>query len=254
MLEVIRYQLKTAEASLLTGSFGIDHELQQWIDSCKLDLISKPKNWVYNPNYLTEFSAYRLGLREEEFKRLKNFTDAGGILYNFEDLKSILGITDSTALRLADKFRFPTPKRSRSLIKGPTKAQQIGLNQATAIQLQTIRGVGPVLSARIVKFRDALGGFQNGKQLLDVYGLDPEIAREVASVFPILKVPEIKLLYINTASEAELLDFVYFNATVVEDIVAFRFSNGGIHSLEELGELLGWNKDKIDRIAVYLAL
>ena len=136
----------------------------------------------------------------------------------------------------------------------PIKQSVIDLNQATAIQLQKIRGVGPVLSARIVKFRDALGGFQDGKQLLDVYGLAPEIALEVATVFPILNVPEIKLLYLNTASEAELSDFVYFNKAIVEKIVAYRNRNGAIQSLQELVEVLGWNTDKIDRIAVYLAL
>jgi DNA uptake protein ComE-like DNA-binding protein len=111
-----------------------------------------------------------------------------------------------------------------------------------------------VLSARIVKFRDALGGFQNANQLLDVYGLEPVIARRVSSVFPILNAPEVNVVNLNTASAAELSNVVYFSEKEVEIILAYRFSNGGIRSLKALGEALGWNLDKIDRIAVYLAL
>lgn len=253
-LEVIRYQIQLGPSGLTSENFQKDQAMQQWIDSCKSVAKAKSKNWVYNPNYLSESNAYRLGLTAEEFRRLKNYSDAGGVIYNFETLKQILKLSDSVALRLKNKFRFPSPRRTKPIPQKPIKQSVIDLNQATAIQLQKIRGVGPVLSARIVKFRDALGGFQDGKQLLDVYGLAPEIALEVATVFPILNVPEIKLLYLNTATEAELLDFVYFNKAIVEKIVAYRNRNGAIQSLQELVEVLGWNTDKIDRIAVYLAL
>jgi DNA uptake protein ComE-like DNA-binding protein len=254
VLEVIRYRVQIRTSTLKQEVIQMDLTLQQWIDSCKLVVKAKPKTWTYNPNYLSESAAYRLGFTEVEFKRLKKFTDSGGVVYNFETLKSLLRLSDSVAVHLSDKFRFPSPRRSKSIVKKVALESIVELNEATAIQLQKIHGVGPVLSTRIVKFRDALGGFQDGKQLLDVYGLAPDIAREVTKVFPLLKVPAIKTLNLNSATESELLEFVYFNAAIVENIVAYRFSNGGIYSLQELGEVLGWDKDKIDRIAVYLAL
>lgn len=46
----------------------------------------------------------------------------------------------------------------------------LDINAATAEDFKTINGIGEKLSARIVKFRDRLGGFLTSEQLYDVYG------------------------------------------------------------------------------------
>ena len=254
LFEVVRYRMKIAQPLISNDIISKHDEMQQWVDSCRLAIKRSFKTWTYNPNYLSESAAYRLGLTAAEFQRLTAFKNNGGVIYDFKTLQRLMGRSDSTSLPLQDKFRFPPKKGPKLLQKKQHTKHQVGLNQATANQLQGIRGIGPVLSARIVKFRDALGGFQNGNQLLDVYGLDPVIARRVSSVFPILNAPEVNVVNLNTASAAELSNLVYFSEKEVEIILAYRFSNGGIRSLKALGEVLGWNLDKIDRIAVYLAL
>ncbi|MBW2474740.1 MAG: helix-hairpin-helix domain-containing protein [Deltaproteobacteria bacterium] len=45
------------------------------------------------------------------------------------------------------------------------------LNQATAEQLQTLPGVGPALSERIVSYRDKHGPFRSVDQLAEVNGI-----------------------------------------------------------------------------------
>lgn len=47
----------------------------------------------------------------------------------------------------------------------------IHLNTATAAELETLPGVGPVLAQRIADHRDANGGFQQVEDLLDVSGI-----------------------------------------------------------------------------------
>jgi len=47
----------------------------------------------------------------------------------------------------------------------------IHLNQATAEQLQTLPGVGPALSERIVLYRDEHGPFTSVDQLAEVNGI-----------------------------------------------------------------------------------
>ena len=49
------------------------------------------------------------------------------------------------------------------------------LNMAAAEDLRSLPGVGPVLSQRIVRFRDVLGGFHDIDNLYEVYGLDSSV-------------------------------------------------------------------------------
>lgn len=55
----------------------------------------------------------------------------------------------------------------------------VDLNQASAEEWAELPGIGPVLSRRIVKFRDALGGFASMSQLHQVYGLDSAVIERV---------------------------------------------------------------------------
>ena len=45
------------------------------------------------------------------------------------------------------------------------------LNSASAAELETIPGVGPVLAGRIIDARDEIGGFTAVEDLLDVSGI-----------------------------------------------------------------------------------
>jgi len=51
----------------------------------------------------------------------------------------------------------------------------VELNSATSDELQVLIGIGPVLSARTVKYREALGGFASVDQWAQVYGLDSAV-------------------------------------------------------------------------------
>ncbi|MEZ4904304.1 MAG: helix-hairpin-helix domain-containing protein [Spirosomataceae bacterium] len=46
------------------------------------------------------------------------------------------------------------------------------INSADTTQLIRLKGIGSKLAARIIKFRDGLGGFASSAQYTEVYGLD----------------------------------------------------------------------------------
>jgi competence protein ComEA len=49
----------------------------------------------------------------------------------------------------------------------------VNINTATADQLETLPGIGPVLAERIIDFREENGPFTSGDQLEDVSGIGP---------------------------------------------------------------------------------
>lgn len=54
---------------------------------------------------------------------------------------------------------------------GPAVVGTVNLNTATAIELEALPDVGPVLAGRIMAHRDAIGGFTAPEQLLEVEGI-----------------------------------------------------------------------------------
>ena len=51
------------------------------------------------------------------------------------------------------------------------QAQMVNINRASSEELQTLRGVGPALAARIVNYRDENGTFETLEDLQAVKGI-----------------------------------------------------------------------------------
>ncbi len=65
-----------------------------------------------------------------------------------------------------------TPLMTEALTTTSTEqALIVNLNTATAEELQQLEGVGEVLSARIIAYREAYGRFRSIEDLLDVQGV-----------------------------------------------------------------------------------
>ncbi len=252
LLEGIRFSLSRWPRPDLPARLQPDAALQAWIDSLKEAGRASNRDRTYDPNRLDDFSGYRLGLSPRALDALYAYRDSGHILYTPEKMQQVAGLPDSAMRRLLPALRFPKAPSGRNRIARPTPPGD--LNAATAEQLMEINGVGPVLSGRIVKFREALGGFRHPSQLLDVYGLTPEVAHRVMGAFRVADQPEARRVNLNTASVAELAALVYLTPEMARALVARRQERGPYQSLDQIGEVLGLPKDKIERIALYLTL
>ncbi len=127
------------------------------------------------------------------------------------------------------------------------------LNEATANDLRKVPGIGEVLSARIIKFRNGLGGFLTNEQLYDVYGLDSSVAERTLKKFQVIQAPKVEKININTASVEELANLVYIPYHVAENIVSYREENGMFSSLNELFNVSEFPINKIERLELYLS-
>jgi len=252
------------------SSFSQDLNTQAKIDILKENALRKDsvKIYPFNPNFITDYKGYILGMSVEEIDRLHAFRAKDKFANSTEEFQSVTKISDSLLKVISPYFKFPewTKKRSRqytvkskqyskSYIKPKTENFEIkGLNAVTAEELKVVSGIGEKLSNRIVKFRDRLGGFLVDDQLYDVYGLEPEVVQRALERFKVLNPPQIKKININSASVEMLTELIYLQRNVAINIVRYRNSKGSIDSFEELSKIENFPAKKIDRIALYLSL
>lgn len=235
-----------------TGLVKVDSTLQAAIDSIKRTKDSALKGLrPFNPNMLNDYRGYRLGLSPAVLDSVYAFKRAGGMISTMGEFAGITGLTPEECRELQAYFRFPKTAASQKT-RSPVQRKVMDLNRVTAFELQEISGIGPVLSQRILKFRKSLGGFLHESQLLDVYGLDPKVAKRAIDRFKVLSPPDIEPIDINTASAEELSGLLYLSPRMAADLVAYRIRSGPIKSAKELAAIESIPKDRIDRIALYL--
>jgi DNA uptake protein ComE-like DNA-binding protein len=244
-----------------------DLETQQQIDLLRQNAIAKDtvKIYPFNPNFITDYKGYTLGLSLEEIDRLHAFRANNTYVNSAQEFQQVTLVSDSLLDAISPLFRFPdwvttksTPYVQKKSVSSSKEAKAdiviVDLNTVTEAELKSINGIGDKLAARIIKFRDRLGGFLVDDQLSDVYGLKPVVVERTLNRFRVLEIPLIKKMNLNTATAEELAHLVYIQKSVAYDIVAYRGRNGGIDSFDELLEIEGFPADRINRIALYLYL
>ena len=261
MLLLILFQGGYCFLDYYVGSKGpqleLNADLQAHIDSLKsVQVAEKRTSFSIDPTYISDYRGYLLGMSPTEIDRLHRFREDGKRIQSPAQFRQVTGISDSLFQAILPQLRFSGAKRSTYRKKSELKPRIVkkGLKSATAKELESIYGIGKVLSKRIVKFRNALGGFIDEDQLYDVYGLEESVVRRVLDKYEIRTIPEVKRVSINSATVTELASSVYLSWDVAREIVAHRDSVGGFSEWEEIAGVQGFPIDKIERIKLYLTL
>jgi len=74
-----------------------------------------------------------------------------------------------------DHGEGPPPREARHVRATPHATAALDLNAATAADLESLPGIGPVLAARIVAHREEHGRFERPDDLLEVEGIGPRL-------------------------------------------------------------------------------
>ncbi|HSD13467.1 MAG TPA: helix-hairpin-helix domain-containing protein [Flavobacterium sp.] len=239
--------------------------LQSEIDSLKNEQgIEKHKIYPFNPNFISDYKGYVLGMSVAEIDRLHKFRERNQFVNSVAEFQKVTKVSDKWLADIAPYFKFPDWVKNRtkvnSFVNYPKqtidKKEKIvvaDINLATQEDLMKVYGIGPALSERILKERDKLGAFVSMKQLDDVWGLSPEVISNINKHFSVLTAPAIRKLNINESSVKELSQFPFFKYQLAKEIVTYRSMNGEIKSKEDLIKIKNFPIDKVDIIALYLA-
>jgi DNA uptake protein ComE-like DNA-binding protein len=213
-----------------------------------------PKITPFNPNYITDFKGYQLGMNVIEIDKLLAFRKEGRFVNSINEFQEVTGINDSLLKVISPYFKFPNwvsqLKNTKRVETSSTKIRDI--NKATVEDFKEIYGIGDVFAERIVKYRDKLQGFSSNDQLFEVWNLDSITVNETLKYFQVMSPPEIQKININTASFKEILAIVYIDYELTKKIFSYKEEVAEIQSIDELKKIDGFPLDKFNRIALYL--
>ena len=215
---------------------------------------------VFDPNSTSVEDLKKIGFNDFIANRIEKYRQKGGYFSKGEDLKKIYGIDTSfieTILPYIEiserKFKKPDDKKlgSDRHKRTPAVSIKLDLNLADSIQLQILKGVGPILARRAYKFRQALGGFHDIKQLAEVYNM-PEIIEDEIEKYFYLEDNQTFKLNINTDSIIHLSKHPYINWNLAKSIINYRKVHGSYDSIEQITSIKIISDSLYQKIAPYL--
>lgn len=239
--------------------------MQKDIDASKqVKASEKQKVYTFNPNFISDYKGYKLGMSVEQIDRLLAFRKENKYVNSVEEFQKVTLVSDSLLKVLSPLFKFPDWTQKKNDFKTEKKeyAQKTfikkekiilqDINFASQEDLIKIYGIGEALSLRIIKQKELFGGFVSMEQLNDVWGLSPEVIIELNNHFKAVVPSGFKKIAINDASLKELSQFPYFKYTLAKQIITYRSMNGNFDNIEDLSKIKGFPVDKAKIISLYL--
>jgi len=212
----------------------------------------------FDPNNLSVDKWKHLGLSEKTTNTIRKYLKNGGRFYKPEDIKKIYGLKidwykQAEPYIKIRKIEATNIKTGTRVIVNEKKAPIIELNSADSLLLTNLRGIGPVLAGRILKYRNLLGGFVRKEQLLEVYGLPYETFENISQAVNV-DTTGIMKIDLNKAAYSKLIRHPYLDVYAVKSILNYRDIQGNIKDVNEIKDNRIIPEESFSRIRPYLVV
>ena len=141
-------------------------------------------------------------------------------------------------------------RKQRPMIK--KENMRVNLNAADSMALEMLPGIGPILSARIIKYRNKLGGFYAVAQLKEVYGISDSTFEKISPKIEIVK-DSLKKIAVNLADQKTLAMHPYIGWSNAKLIIRYRQAHGTYKNIEQLESIWAIERNKLERLLPYLS-
>ncbi len=267
------YRRWSSRRAAIPDSRSFDSLMANWTETTEpLKEIEMPMVTLFrfDPNTASVDDLRKLGIDGIIANRIAAYRRKGGVFRIKSDMKRIYGLDSALYHQLYSYVALPetlpeksatSPERSRagrypfpSGRKSREAEQKFDINTADTLQLESVYGIGPKLAARIIKFRDGLGGFVRQEQLAEVYGLDSATVAQLAGVSFIREEFIPRKIDINTATEDTMSRHPYINNRLARMLVIYRFQHGDFREVNDIKKLSTLKTGELDRLLPYLTV
>ena len=235
--------------------------------SYKENATPKGELFYFDPNTLSTSDWKRLGLREKTIKTIENYLNKGGHFYKPGDLQKIYGlhIDEYERLKPYIKIESSPSKPNDNLVSPRSKDETqparsytarysiIDINTADTTAFISLPGIGSKLAARIITFREKLGGFYSVEQIGETYGLADSTFQKIKQYLN-LDNASVKKININTATIDEMKAHPYIKYSLANPIVAYRNEHGVFSKIEDIKKVMAVTDEIYKKIALYLTI
>lgn len=221
----------------------------------------------FDPNTIADEEWLRLGMPEHTVHMIRNYLNKGGHFRKAEALLSIYGIDTSIArtlipyVKLAGSSHATYAASSVNLNVSTIDARFrkpaqknitiLDINTADSAELEALPWVGEKTASRIIKYREACGGFYAVDQLAGIYGLSDTAFLHFRPYLRIGK-KAIRTLNVNQDSLQVLSKHPYIHYKQAKALIAYREQHGPFKRAEDLLLLPLFDQAWLDKISPYL--
>lgn len=221
----------------------------------------KAELFYFDPNIISADEWKRLGLRDKTIKTIQNYLSKGGHFYKPEGLSKIYGLHKDEYDRLEPYILIAqkenaSASRNESFTTAPVKTERykaVDINIADTTSFIALPGIGSKLAARIINFRDKLGGFYSINQVGETFGL-PDSTFPKIKQYLVLENTSVKKININTATVDELKAHPYIRYSLANPIVAYRNEHGLFTKMEDIRKVMAVTEEIYSKIVKYLTI
>ena len=219
----------------------------------------------FNPNTVSFEQMILLGFDSIIARRISKYRNNKGQFIIKKDLLKIYDFPKDLYKDIVDYILLPEmiPEKQQALphtatmvksIKTDNKIihKRIDINVADTNQLIQLNGIGRILSKRIIKYRDLLGGYSNIDQLDDVYGLKGKSLEILKSAVYIDSLFTPKKIEINFSVWEEMVKHPYINSQLANDLLNLRSNKGYLNTIDQLRDIPYLNDSILRRIEPYI--
>ena len=127
------------------------------------------ESFVFNPNGVSVSDLCRLGFTLKQAESIDRYRKKGGRFRRKEDFAKSFVVADSVYARLEKYIDIPL----------------LDINAADSAAFDALPGIGGYFAAKMVEYRQKLGGYSYKEQLLEIYHMDAEKYSKFADLITI---------------------------------------------------------------------
>jgi len=227
------------------------------------DALSAVEYFDFDPNNLSVTKWMELGLSKKQAEVIKSYEAKGGSFRVKSDLEKMYTISEKHYRALLPYILLPdTIKRGFANFdnnKTPNREAKrwekvtVDINIADSMALLKVYGLGPFYSGKIISYREALGGYHNKEQLLEIWRFSDSMLQALDSNLLLNKV-KLRKLNINAATAEELKNHPYISWNIANSIVNLRKQHGAYKNLEDIKQSVLIGDSTYQKISPYLSV